>query len=584
MKSLGIRLFVGIICLMPLAVLAAPVGQWTFDVGNDLTKATVGQALTVQGTCNAIIGPETGDNAVRIGVGSFFTVAHGIAANGGTNVNEYSLVFDLRIPQIGQYYSLFQTDTLNANDGDFFINPTGHIGVAEAGYSSVVLAPDRWYRVVVSVKNGSWLRCYADGVLMLEGTAGSVDGRFALYPQVLFFADENGEDNSIDIARLEVYNKALSGDDVALLGGYTKATPSSLEISEKDQFKLLVATDLHCDLQDNDDLRVFSDLSSIIANYRPDLLILDGDLATNLGFNGLKWVIDHVAELGIPWVYARGNHDDPADLTQFHAYLSSAANSLHRGTSADPNYRLEMRNKGESKTLWNLFIIDDGSYTPTMGFKQAQIDWFKAEVARIGANPPPAFVFCHIPLPQYQQVWDNGATGEKNEAICFESSLPEAFSALVESHQVRGMWCGHDHVNNYYGTLDGVMLAYARHTGYHSYGDLKRGATLITVNAASQGFTTQTVFADDPLASRTTSRAPGVLAPCRLWFTGVLLRNDSRTSLHDFRLTDLNGRTLFARTTISARSAVKLNLPSGRYLATYRIDTRHICTPIVKAN
>jgi hypothetical protein len=52
-----------------------------------------------------------------------------------------------------------------------------------------------------------------------------LDGRFSLYPsnngnQVLLFADENGEDNPIDVAQVAIFNSPLSAAQVSSFGGY----------------------------------------------------------------------------------------------------------------------------------------------------------------------------------------------------------------------------------------------------------------------------------------------------------------------------------------------------------------------------
>ncbi len=280
--------------------------------------------------------------------------------------------------------------------------------------------------------------------------------------------------------------------------------PSYLEIENRDQFKIIAVTDLHANEQDFYDSKSMEEVAAIVELYQPDLIALTGDLTSDEGLSGTSWVIDHIAALGVPWIFARGNHDNPFDFTESHNYLSNAPNSLHAATSENPNYRLSIRNKGENNDIWNLYIIDDGSYSPKMGFKQEQVDWFNAEVARVGENPPSAFVFAHIPLPQYQDVWDLGnCVGVKGEPVYYEEASPDAFRSLVNSKQVIGMWCGHDHVNSYHGELEGIMLTYVRPMCYRPtdeiYGDLKNGCELITVDVASETFTTKPVFADDPV-------------------------------------------------------------------------------------
>ena len=54
---------------------------------------------------------------------------------------------------------------------------------------------------------------------------GSVDGRFALDQNVLLFADNNAEDNAIDVADIKIFSSALNENEIADIGGYSH-TPS----------------------------------------------------------------------------------------------------------------------------------------------------------------------------------------------------------------------------------------------------------------------------------------------------------------------------------------------------------------------
>jgi hypothetical protein len=198
-------------------------GWWKFDDPANLLQAEAGYGapLELVGTHQATAGPTDDNGAVRIGVGSYYKMAHGMAPNGGgANVNEYSVQIDFKIQKLGIWHTFFQTNLANLNDGDCFINPEGNIGVAATGYSSYAVKTEEWYRLVVSVKNGGLYRYYLDGQLLLNGTVQSRDGRFGLDNLLLMFADENGEDGEIDCAELAVWDRSLTPDEAMGLGGY----------------------------------------------------------------------------------------------------------------------------------------------------------------------------------------------------------------------------------------------------------------------------------------------------------------------------------------------------------------------------
>ena len=211
------------ICSLSYATVPERIGWWKFDNPTNLSKAETGFGtdLLLVGTSSAAAGPEPGNGAVLIGPGSYYKMQHQMTPKGTqTYVNEYSLQFDFLVPANGIWHSFFQTSESNSNDGDFFINPSGNIGVAAVGYSSYSIQPNEWYRLVISVKNGSFFTCYLDGKLLMNGSVQTIDGRFSLSDLLLIFADENGEDGNIICSELAVWDQALTADQVSELGGF----------------------------------------------------------------------------------------------------------------------------------------------------------------------------------------------------------------------------------------------------------------------------------------------------------------------------------------------------------------------------
>ncbi len=209
-------------------------GYWTFDNASDLLHADYGNNLQLSGSHSAVQGPSAIDNAIKIGVGSYYTCLHNIPINGnGTQkVNRYSILIDFKVEQIGRWYSLFQTNTANNDDGEVFIDPSGKIGVSATGYSSVTIVPYKWYRLVISADLGSSFNYYLDGQLILAGSSQAADGRFALNPlsgnnSFLLFADDNGEDNEIFISSAAIFDRALTAIQVDSIGGYDN-TPEGM--------------------------------------------------------------------------------------------------------------------------------------------------------------------------------------------------------------------------------------------------------------------------------------------------------------------------------------------------------------------
>jgi len=216
-----ISVILALMCSSALASYPQPVGLWQFNDAGNINLATLGSNLTEVGSHTFVTGIDATDGAIYDPLSSYFICNHGIAANGGGSyVNEWSLMMDIKIPasSFGQWICLYQTNINNSNDGDCFIAGDGTIGVYETGYSTNHIESDKWYRVVISVDNGSFYKIYVNGILWLTGSPRPLDGRFALDPQILFFADENGDDYPIICSKAAIWGQALTEAEVLELG------------------------------------------------------------------------------------------------------------------------------------------------------------------------------------------------------------------------------------------------------------------------------------------------------------------------------------------------------------------------------
>ena len=195
-----------------------PVGLWEFNYPSDITLSTIGYDLGLSGSDIS-----TGEGSVTLGAGTYFVMTHGIPAgkSGGSLVNTYTLLFDIRYPSSSPWKTLFQCNPENTDDGDLFIRPdSGTVGTAAGldGYSSSGTSAGTWYRVVMTVDNGTARKVYVNGALWNAGIAGSLDDRYGLVDQLLIFADNDGEDGAIEVTNLAIWDYALDAVAVAELG------------------------------------------------------------------------------------------------------------------------------------------------------------------------------------------------------------------------------------------------------------------------------------------------------------------------------------------------------------------------------
>jgi hypothetical protein len=95
--------------------------------------------------------------------------------------------------------------------------------------------------------------------------------------------------------------------------------------------------------------------------------------------------------------------------------------------------------------------------------------------------------------------------GKRNEPegpAPFNSGM---FTAILDRGDVKGVFCGHEHNNTYYGNYYGVLLGYAGNTGFGTYGlsgaerNRLRGARVFNLDENHEGVLVEThmVFAKD---------------------------------------------------------------------------------------
>lgn len=157
----------------------------------------------------------------------FFRANHGMSANGGgVYVNQYTMVFDVKITTTGNWVSFFNTNADVANDGEAFIRTDDKVGIS--GVYDGFFPRNTWNRVAISVDCVNRLiAIYVNGRLQNQVTISGVDGRWAAYcwddpdmgiDHIDVFGDNDGDNGSGYISGLAFYDKVLRPGEVAKLG------------------------------------------------------------------------------------------------------------------------------------------------------------------------------------------------------------------------------------------------------------------------------------------------------------------------------------------------------------------------------
>ena len=284
-----------------------------------------------------------------------------------------------------------------------------------------------------------------------------------------------------------------------------------LKFRSDQRFKIVQFTDIHWHNGEEPDQQSAALIARVAKAESPDLIILTGDILAGGGCDdaaeSLRQVVQSVEACGIPWAAVFGNHDDEgtADRHELMAIMSGSPLSLTQpGPVEIPgvgNYVLSIQSFKENVPAAVLYFIDSGSYAQTdIGgydwIKREQIVWYLQESARLTAgagNPLPALAFFHIPIPEYDEVWDfHTCYGVKYENVCAPQVNTGFFAAMHEAGDVMGTFVGHEHVNDFWGDLHGIRLCYGRASGYNTYGreGFPRGARVIALQEGERQFET----------------------------------------------------------------------------------------------
>lgn len=292
-----------------------------------------------------------------------------------------------------------------------------------------------------------------------------------------------------------------------------------LSFGDDGQFTVLILSDLQ-DTQFTTKL-VVSGETHVLQDYPADLIVLLGDQlegpspVLRLG-NGakncedtLKTLLAPIAASGTPFVVVFGNHDYEApfsirDQVKFYeSYDNCLAVSFGKDSSEDGAFVLPIYPEGSELPAMALYFFDSGSYIANGDYDTVsakQVAWYNEQSAAFRAandnQALPSAAFCHIPVPEVYQLLTEvpkgtkGALkgigvgkgkyyvpneeklfdGEINEAPCPSSENHGLFDAYLANGDVFLTVNGHDHINSFIGSVEGIDIANAPGSSYTSYG------------------------------------------------------------------------------------------------------------------
>lgn len=301
----------------------------------------------------------------------------------------------------------------------------------------------------------------------------------------------------------------------------------SYERLQDTALSVLQITDVHILNDDKKDAKAYKTITAMVETTEPDMIVVTGDVTSEKeNMTAFRSFCTFMEEFKIPWAFIFGNHEgldieyeegeilDPkkiADKQQLSDYLESLEYCIYeRGDETVDgmgNYTYMVRD-GNGKALMSLIMMDSNSYCPdeTVGgydcFHENQIEWYENTVKEIALKENgdetkvvPSLAFFHIPMREFAIGYDEGkrVSGMRFETECSSNVDDDMFETMVELGSTKGVFVGHDHMNNYSVEYKGIRLTYGLSCDHNIYVVPFRGGKLINIKSDGT-FTVQNII------------------------------------------------------------------------------------------
>lgn len=298
---------------------------------------------------------------------------------------------------------------------------------------------------------------------------------------------------------------------MAILVGIAMFAKTDLRFNSDGEFKIAQFTDTHYKVGKGASEAAIKCVEEVLAAEQPDFVMLTGDIVySDSVIDGLKAVLKPILQRKIPFAFVFGNHDTQFELDHagIYDFLQSLPYSVMPGRSPgidSPDYAIEVLSSKNDSVRSVLYCLDSHTKTPIKGIgryawlKPEQVMWYKdlswAYQVKNNGDTLPSVMFFHIPLPEMAAAWDdneNMGYGSKGEKVSCPALNSGMFTAIKERGDVFGVFCGHDHDNDFAVDYFDVLLGYGRYSGgntvYNHIG--KNGARIIVLKEGEKSLDT----------------------------------------------------------------------------------------------
>ena len=285
-----------------------------------------------------------------------------------------------------------------------------------------------------------------------------------------------------------------------------------LELAWKDDYRILQLNDIHIGMKDDQTLQFdYLDLVINDENAKADLIVLNGDLFTFADRSTAKRLFSWMDEHKINWTVTFGNHDEQAffSIDWMTGYLNKLNDKRVKDGSSycvfkdlqdddimgNCNFAINLMKDGKVKeqvilmdsNRYNFGQYEDyESYTGYDCIHDEQVKWYEDVVnytkTNNGGVTVPSVAFFHIPFPEFETAWEESKKDpsmvvipqtdkSEYEGVAAPKINTKLFDKMVELGSTKGVFCAHDHKNNYAIKYKGIILSYGVNSTDRVYWD-----------------------------------------------------------------------------------------------------------------
>lgn len=268
------------------------------------------------------------------------------------------------------------------------------------------------------------------------------------------------------------------------------------------------------------DTKTFDLLRQAFALDKPDVAVVSGDLTLSIfARDAVEYFCDFMEEQQVYWCFVYGNHDSEYGLSKyqhsqiFKKYKYCLFDGGPSNIKGESNYFVKVLDSN-GNLAYAISLLDSNMYpdtrtelinTPYDEITAEQAEWYTWAVKGLQnyRADVKSSMFMHMPLRAYvdmyndindgtvtnycgfvqEKTWTyenpfNGTKMDMPGIHCQTGNLSEThngggyelYNAVTQLGCTNAVFCGHDHINNLRGVdKNGILLAYGRCCGYHTY-------------------------------------------------------------------------------------------------------------------